>query len=83
MYLRYEPVLQIDPYRRNPDKCMDFCQGNWGSILKLDPVGENFPLKFPPQISYKQIRPYANKILRHMENSLKINCFQKKEIVSK
>jgi hypothetical protein len=36
-------------YQRNPEKCMDFCQGNWGSILKIDPVGENFPPKFPPQ----------------------------------
>jgi hypothetical protein len=27
---------------------MDFCQGNCGSILKRDPVGENFQLKFRP-----------------------------------
>jgi hypothetical protein len=47
---RYEPVLKIDPYQRNPEKCMDFCHGNWGSILKLDPVGENFPVKFPTEI---------------------------------
>jgi hypothetical protein len=51
VFLRYEPVLKINPYQRNPEKCMDFCKGNWGSILMLDPDGENFPLKFLPQCS--------------------------------
>jgi hypothetical protein len=49
VYLRYEPVLKIDPYQSRSEKGMEFCQGNWGSILKRDPVGENFPLKFQPQ----------------------------------
>jgi hypothetical protein len=33
------------------EKGMDFCQGNCGSILKHDPVGENFPLKLPPLVT--------------------------------
>jgi hypothetical protein len=26
VYLRFEPVLKIDPYQRKPEKCMDFAK---------------------------------------------------------
>jgi hypothetical protein len=44
--LRYEPVLKIDTYQR---KAWNSANEIELSTLKHDPVGENFPLKLPPQ----------------------------------